>query len=576
MTTDTQNSADLEQFIHCVEVTGKILAGGCGSDPWAGWSPVDQVRHNEDLVTHLFLNGVVHTDSISTCRGAWDARGLRPHLESTVSLESVFSPRGQFILGFRHARLEWFRSRHMPGTRRNLRAYYAYCSSCVVADTDREPDDYVAAQMLSWLFRSLLYSVTVSDEVQSLLRLWSIRRLDIALKRMPELVDVADREDDFDRALEWYADELAFRSTVTTAVEPVPAESEDASEEESLELAESSVPSDNDESAGGNIVNIADGRKEDRYRIYEHRYDEVLQPRDLLSSVRLRELRDQLDQAVQLERTGIRRMARRLYDLLLSTIDRGWDDDTNEGLVNPNRLDQVVANPLYDYVHRQQRSLLEKNTVVSLLIDNSASMRGRRILVSAICVEMIVTVLERFGIPTEVLGFTTQAWKGGPVREQWVREGRLVMPGRLNALRHIIFKDADTPMRRCRESLAAMINPDWMRENIDGEAIQWAASRLMRRSESRRFLVVISDGVPYDAATTEVNPAGFLGQHLADVISDLDRSRMLELLAIGIGYDVSRYYPHAEVIDTADELGRTLVSSLGRLLGSHRGRSRAA
>ena len=130
-------------------------------------------------------------------------------------------------------------------------------------------------------------------------------------------------------------------------------------------------------------------------------------------------------------------MARRLYDLLLSTIDRGWNDDTNEGLVNPNRLDQVVANPLYDYVHRQQRSLLEKNTVVSLLIDNSASMRGRRILVSAICVEMIATVLERFGIPTEVLGFTTQAWQGGSVREQWVREGRPVMPGRLNSLRHI-------------------------------------------------------------------------------------------------------------------------------------------
>ena len=243
---------------------------------------------------------MVHTNSISTCRGAWDARGLRPHLESTASLESVLSPRGQFILGFRRARLEWFRSRYMSGTRRNLRAYYAYCSSCVVADTDREPDDYVAAQMLSWLFRSLLYSVTVGDEVQSLLRLWSIRRLDIALKRMPELVDVADREDDFDRALEWCADELAFRSTVTTAVEPIPAESEDASEEESLELAESSAPSDDNESAGSNIVSIATGRKEDRYRIYEHSYDEVLQPRDLLSSVRLRELRDQLDQAVQL------------------------------------------------------------------------------------------------------------------------------------------------------------------------------------------------------------------------------------------------------------------------------------
>jgi len=464
----------------------------------------------------------------------------------------------------------------MPGTLHNLRAYYGYCSNCVVADTDRKPDDYVAAQMLPWLFRSLLYSVTVDEQVHASLRLWSIHRLDVALKRIPALVDMANREDDFERALKRCADELAFSSTVVTGLEPTPVESEDASEEESLELSELSTPSDDDESASSNIVSIATGRKEDRYRIYENSYDEVLQPRDLLSSLRLRELRDQLDQAVELERAGIRRMARRLYDLLLSTIDRGWDDDTNEGLVNPNRLDQVVANPLYDYVHRQQRSLLEKNTVVSLLIDNSASMRGRRILVSAICVEMIATLLERFGIPTEVLGFTTQAWQGGPVREQWVREGRPVMPGRLNALRHIIFKDADTPMRRCRESLAAMINPDWMRENIDGEAIQWAASRLTRRSESRRFLVVISDGVPYDAATAEVNPPGFLGQHLADVVSDLDRSRLLELLAIGIGYDVSRYYPHAEVIDTADGLGRTLVSSLGRLLGSHLVRRRVA
>ena len=576
MSTDTRASADLEQFTHCVEVAGKILAGGCENGPWTGWSSIDHVRHNEDLVTHLFLSSVSHTDAISAFRGAWDARGLRPYLGSTGSIGSIFSPRGQFILGFRHARLEWFRSRYMPGTRRNLRAYYGYCSSCVVADTDREPDDYVAAQMLSWLFRSSLYSVTVDEEVPSLLRLWSIHRLDVALKHMPGLVDMANREDDFERALKRCADELAFPSTVATGVEPTPVENEDASEEESLELSELSTPSDDDESAGSNIVNIATGRKGDRYRIYENSHDEVLQPRDLLSSLRLRELRDQLDEAVQLERTGIRRMARRLYDLLLSTIDRGWDDDTNEGLVNPNRLDQVIANPLYDYVHRQQRSLLEKNTVVSLLIDNSASMRGRRILVSAICVEMIATVLERFGIPTEVLGFTTQAWQGGPVREQWVREGRPAMPGRLNALRHIVFKDADTPMRRCRESLAAMINPDWMRENIDGEAIQWAASRLTRRSESRRFLVVISDGVPYDAATAEVNPPGFLGQHLAEVVSDLDRSRLLELLAIGIGYDVSRYYPHAEVIDTADELGRTLVLSLGRLLGSHRVRSRAA
>ena len=576
MSTGLQISADLEQFSHCVEVTGKILAGGRGDYPQVGWSLIDRARHNEDLVAHLIFGSAVHTGAVSTFRGAWDARSLRPDLKSTVPLESVLSPRGQFILGFRHARLEWFRSRHMSGTCRNLRAYYAYCSGCVVADTDREPDDYDAAQMLSWLFRSLLYSVSVVDEVQSLLRSWSVRRLDIALQRMPELVDVADREDDFDRALEWCADELAFRSTVVTAVESIPAEGEDASEEESLELSESSAPSDDDESAGSKLVSIATGRKEDRYRIYEHCYDEVLQPCDLLSSLRLQELRDQLDEAVHLERTGIRRMARRLYDLLLSTIDRGWDDDTNEGLVNPNRLDQIVANPLYDYVHRQQRPLLEKNTVVSLLIDNSASMRGQRILVAAICVEMIATVLERFGVPTEVLGFTTQAWKGGPVREQWVREGRLVMPGRLNALRHIIFKDADTPMRRSRESLAAMINPDWMRENIDGEAIQWAASRLMRRNESRRFLVVISDGVPYDAATTEVNPPGFLGQHLADVVSDLDRSRLFEILAIGIGYDVSRYYPHAEVIDTADELGPTLVSSLGRLLGSHRVRDRVA
>ena len=576
MTTDTRTSADLEQFTHCVEVAGKILAGGCDNEWWAGWSSIDHVQHNEDLVTHLFLGSESHTDAISAFRGAWDARGLRPHLEPTVSIESVLSPRGQFILGFRHARVEWFRSRYMPGTLHNLRAYYGYCSNCVVADTDREPDDYVAAQMLSWLFRSLLYSVTVDEQVHSSLRLWSIHRLDVALKRIPALVDMVNREDDFERALKHCADELAFSSTVATGVEPTPVEGKDASEEESLELSELSTPSDDDESASSNIVSIATGRKEDRYRIYENSHDEVLQPRDLLSSLRLRELRDQLDQAVELERAGIRRMARRLYDLLLSTIDRGWDDDTNEGLVNPNRLDQVVANPLYDYVHRQQRSLLEKNTVVSLLIDNSASMRGRRILVSAICVEMIATVLERFGIPTEVLGFTTQAWQGGPVREQWVREGRPVMPGRLNALRHIVFKDADTPMRRCRESLAAMINPDWMRENIDGEAIQWAASRLTRRSESRRFLVVISDGVPYDAATAEVNPPGFLGQHLADVVSDLDRSRLLELLAIGIGYDVSRYYPHAEVIDTADGLGRTLVSSLGRLLGSHLVRRRVA
>jgi cobaltochelatase CobT len=244
---------------------------------------------------------------------------------------------------------------------------------------------------------------------------------------------------------------------------------------------------------------------------------------------------------------------------------RSWDFDLDEGVLDAGRLARVVVNPLLALSYKRERDTEFRDTVVTLLIDNSGSMRGRPITVAAMCGDILSRTLERCAVKVEVLGFTTRAWKGGQSRERWVAEGKPRNPGRLNDLRHIIYKSADAPWRRARKNLGLMLREGLLKENIDGEALAWAYRRLLSRSEHRRILMVISDGAPVDDSTLSVNPGNYLEKHLRETIRDIENRGAVELVAIGIGHDVTRYYRRAVTIVDAEELGGTMMKKLTEL-----------
>jgi cobaltochelatase CobT len=244
---------------------------------------------------------------------------------------------------------------------------------------------------------------------------------------------------------------------------------------------------------------------------------------------------------------------------------RAWDFDLEEGLLDAGRLARVVVNPMTPLSFKMERDTEFRDTVVSLLIDNSGSMRGRPITIAALSADILARTLERCGVKVEILGFTTKAWKGGEARNRWVAAGKPAQPGRLNDLRHIVYKGADAPWRRTRKNLGLMLREGILKENIDGEALLWAHNRLLVRPEQRRILMVISDGAPVDDSTLSVNPGNYLEKHLRQVIGDIEKRSPVELLAIGIGHDVTRYYRRAVTINDVEQLGGTMVEKLAEL-----------
>jgi cobaltochelatase CobT len=261
----------------------------------------------------------------------------------------------------------------------------------------------------------------------------------------------------------------------------------------------------------------------------------------------------------------IGRLANRLQRRLLAKQNRSWEFDLEEGMLDAARLSRVVTNPAYPLSYKRERDTEFRDTVVGLLIDNSGSMRGRPITVAAMSADILARTLERCGVKVEILGFTTRAWKGGQSRERWLAAGKPSNPGRLNDLRHIVYKAADAPWRRARRSLGLMLREGLLKENIDGEALLWAHERLLPRSEKRKILMVISDGAPVDDSTLSVNPGNYLEKHLREVIEYIETRSPVELTAIGIGHDVTRYYRRAVTIVDAEQLGGTMLEKLAEL-----------
>ena len=307
------------------------------------------------------------------------------------------------------------------------------------------------------------------------------------------------------------------------------------------------------------------------YRAYTRQYDEEIAAEDLCDADELTRLRQQLDQQLQHLQGVISKLANRLQRRLLAQQTRAWEFDLDEGLLDAGRLSRVVVNPMQALSYKREQEMEFRDTVVTLLIDNSGSMRGRPITVAAMCGDILARTLERCAVKVEVLGFTTRAWKGGQSREKWVQDGKPRNPGRLNDLRHIIYKAADSPWRRARKNLGLMLREGLLKENIDGEALLFAYRRLLSRPEHRRILMVISDGAPVDDSTLSVNPGNYLEKHLREVIREIESRDQVELIAIGIGHDVTRYYRRAVTIVDAEELGGTMMKKLTELFDEDAG-----
>jgi cobaltochelatase CobT len=305
------------------------------------------------------------------------------------------------------------------------------------------------------------------------------------------------------------------------------------------------------------------------YRPFTARFDETVGAEELCEPEELNRLRGYLDKQLSHLQGVVARLANRLQRLLLAQQNRAWEFDLEEGLLDPARLSRVIVDPLHPLSFKREKDTDFRDTVVTLLLDNSGSMRGRPITVAATCADILARTLERCGVKVEILGFTTRAWKGGQSRESWLAAGKPANPGRLNDLRHIIYKAADAPWRRARKNLGLMMREGLLKENIDGEALDWAHKRLLARSEIRKILMMISDGAPVDDSTLSVNPGNYLERHLRWVIEDIETRSPVELIAIGIGHDVTRYYRRAVTIVDAEELGGVMTEKLAELFEEH-------
>ncbi|MCW3475912.1 cobaltochelatase subunit CobT [Limobrevibacterium gyesilva] len=540
-------------------------------------------------------------------RGAADSLALRlRHHDDIVHAARMPSRREAKDVydALEQARVEVVGSRHMAGVASNLRARLA--EECEAEGYDRmtRKDQLPVAAALSLLARERMSGEESPAAARRVLEQWRDTVGDEAQQALSDMATAQDDQVAFTRAARKL---LAAMDLAEAEVEAEPDESEEGedggeesgqqdnaqegegqsqSETESMlgaqpeqmegesadddsteQSEEDAAASEGDDRPGGpqQRRERPAGDHEAAYRAFTRQFDEEIAAEDLCDTEELSRLRQQLDQQLQHLQGVVAKLANRLQRRLLAQQTRAWDFDLEEGILDAGRLSRVVVNPLQALSYKRERDTEFRDTVVTLLIDNSGSMRGRPITVAAMCGDILSRTLERCAVKVEVLGFTTRAWKGGQSRERWVADGKPRNPGRLNDLRHIVYKAADAPWRRSRKNLGLMLREGLLKENIDGEALLWAYRRLLVRPEHRRILMVISDGAPVDDSTLSVNPGNYLEKHLREVIRDIEARNNVELIAIGIGHDVTRYYRRAVTIVDAEELGGTMMKKLTEL-----------
>ena len=554
---------------------------------------------------------------VAKLRGAADAAALRlRHHDTAVHAARTPEPRDarEVYDALEQTRLEVVGSRHMGGVAANLRARLD--ADCQQAGYERmtRREQMPMAAALALLARERLSGEAPPASAARLLELWRGSLAEGADRALDELAAAQDDQGAYTRAARRLlaAYELAEMDVETededeessdagddqqeqSSEQPSPPEQEQGrgSSDDSLsaqqETAGAGDPEEQDETEGE--AGMAEG--EDRpggpqqqreamqattgtaYRIFCREFDEEIAAEALCDAEELGRLRQQLDQQLLNMQGVVSKLANRLQRRLMAQQTRAWEFDQEEGILDAGRLARVVVNPMLSLSYKHERDTDFRDTVVTLLLDNSGSMRGRPITVAAMCGDILARTLERCGVKVEILGFTTRAWKGGQSRERWIAAGKPREPGRLNDLRHIVYKAADMPWRRARRNLGLMLREGLLKENIDGEALGWAYRRLLDRRESRRILMVISDGAPVDDSTLSVNSGSYLERHLREVIAEVEKTRAVELIAIGIGHDVTRYYRRAVTITDAEELGGIMLAKLSELFDEDAARGRA-
>jgi cobaltochelatase CobT len=383
----------------------------------------------------------------------------------------------------------------------------------------------------------------------------------------PDTVDDGDADTEGGEGSEDDAGASRRSEGAEVAAEAIDESDMDAADAPTGEFEDETDDSDADAAADPRIppgAPRAEPRSND-YKVFTRRFDEIVAAEDLCEPEELDRLRNYLDKQLHNLSAIVARLANRLQRRLMAQQSRSWEFDLEEGTLDPARLPRVVIDPYQPLSFKREKDTDFRDTVVTLLIDNSGSMRGRPITVAATCADILARTLERCGVKVEILGFTTRAWKGGQSREAWLQATKPGCPGRLNDLRHIIYKSADAPWRRARKNLGLMMREGLLKENIDGEALDWAHKRLLARAEQRRILMMISDGAPVDDSTLSVNPGSYLEKHLRQMIEEIETCSPVELIAIGIGHDVTRYYRRAVTIVDAEELGGAMTDKLAEL-----------
>ncbi len=499
------------------------------------------------------------------------------------------------------ARFEAIGALRMQGVSENLDACLADRCKALSFDRVNEFENVPVPEIIGLVVREQLTGKQAPENIKPIVDMWRNWVVDRAGKDFDNLQKTIGDQEEFALALNQFITDLALsdvdaeedlegnadgegeedENADTENQESEDADSMEADGEQSADDSEDGERGMSDEATEDTSDGMGDGdtlppdirwapqgplsNEKPNYTAFTTSFDEVVDAPDLCDEQELTRLRAHLDNQLNNLQGMISRLANRLQRRLMAKQSRSWEFDLEEGVLDAARLHRVVTNPLYPLTFKQEKEMDFRDTVVTLLIDNSGSMRGRPITLAAMSADILSRTLERCGVKVEILGFTTRAWKGGQSREKWLSAGKPARPGRLNDLRHIIYKAADSPWRRARKNLGLMLREGLLKENIDGEALMWAHNRLIGRPEQRRILMVISDGAPVDDSTLSVNPGNYLEQHLRAVIDWIEASSPVELVAIGIGHDVTRYYQRAVTIVDAEQLGGTMMDKLSEL-----------
>ena len=614
----TKEETPTERFQRAVGCAVRALAGKTGEE-LAVTFDADTPQLSSEQAQLPFPARDLNALDVEMVRGSADSLALRLRYHDPKAHRRV-QPRGKnaraIFEAVAPARIESLGARRFAGVAANLSSALEQRSRLKGYDHLSSPEEAPVADALGALVRERLHDQPLPAATKHLADLWRPWFDDKAGKTLFDLAkNAADQEafgeliremikdldiedDEFEDGDDSEADASpdstdgsdSDDSGAAEGGEQLDGESWADAEAEMGEDAESSDASDSDADAmagdgddesdeGGRRRMLPsdgpDGERGPAYTSYTTEFDEIVNAADLCDIEELGRLRAQLDQQLSQLQGVIGRLANRLQRRLMAHQVRAWEFDLEEGLLDAGRLARVITQPLHPLSYKVEKEMRFRDTVVTLLIDNSGSMRGRPILVATMCADILARTLERCGVKVEILGFTTRAWKGGQARERWLAQGRPRNPGRLNDLRHIVYKNADEPWRRARKGLGLMLREGLLKENIDGEALLWAHERLLGRMEERRVIMVISDGAPVDDSTLSVNPRNYLERHLRAVIQWIELMSPVQLLAIGIGHDVARYYQHAVTITDAEQLGGTMTEKLAELFDEESNRPAA-